>query len=104
MPGNNAEVYVRRRKKHIPTAVSAANIVQLSADEYTALYLLANDTGLHIGFGGQEPFISVSNNTDNLPAITSVRFQGIRPCSCEDVPPCRSIHVPGDWLICDTGR
>ena len=68
------------------------------------MYLLANDSGFHIGFDGQEPFISVPNNTGNLSALTSVTFDGIRLCSCEDDPPCTSKYVPSDWLICATGR
>ena len=104
VPGNNAEVYVHQTTNNLKTHVTSANIGQLSADQHTALYLLANGTGFHIGFDGYEPFISVSNITGNLPAITSVRFDGIGMCSCEDDPPCTSKHVSSYWQICAFGR
>ena len=103
-PGNNTEVYVHQATDYIKTAITGANIGQLSAEQYTAMYLLANNTGLHIGFDGQEPFISVTNTMYDLPAITSVTFDGIGLCSCEGDPPCTSKYVTSDWLICAAGR
>ena len=100
MPGNNTEV-VHQVTSAFQEVTTAANIGQLSAEQYTALYLLANVTGVYIGFHGHKPFMSVPNN---LPEKTFVRFDGIRMCSCEDDPPCTSKYVPSYWQMCTDGR
>ena len=99
MPGRNAEVYVQLSKTDTMDTITAMSISQLSEEQYTALYLLVNDDGLHIGIDGYEPFISVQNITGDLPSVQMVRFDGISQCSCENDPPCTSGFISSNWVI-----
>ncbi|XP_072017257.1 uncharacterized protein [Amphiura filiformis] len=77
------------------------NVVNLSDSTYISLYLIVDTDGFHIGYEGQEIFISIQGDFRKS-NISSVVLEGSKFCSCEAGPSCTEI-VDADWRIgvCD---
>ncbi|XP_072037187.1 uncharacterized protein [Amphiura filiformis] len=78
----------------------ATNTVSLSNSIFIELYLLFNSDGFHIGYIGEEPFISILSDID-ISSITTVTFETLKFCSCEADSTCTTDIVGADIGVCN---
>ena len=76
------------------------NVGALSSTEFNALYLTVDGAGFHVGFEGNEPFISINDASIDLSLITSVNLVGLGECSCDRGPQCNNDVIASEWIVC----
>ena len=99
-PGSDAQLHLHDADGVVIKQTTTLNVGALSSTEFNALYLMANSTGLHVGFDGSEPFISMSDDTIDILSIKSVNLSGLGECSCDSDPPCDNDVIASEWTIC----
>lgn len=81
--------------------VVSTDVIQHSLLPQTQLYLRIFMNRFHIGYDGQQPFITMGSEQE-LYAVASVQLEGRRrPCSCEEVNDCTTDVIDSFWTICD---
>ncbi|XP_072016885.1 uncharacterized protein [Amphiura filiformis] len=94
--GNDAKILLQNPMGSLLESVSL-NVVRLSESAYTYLYIMIDLNGFHIGYEGQDPFISIQGDFE-ISKITSVVLESSKLCSCESDPSCTET-VDADWKI-----